>query len=165
MPKAAESEGSMIIIMKKNILQFLIFMRSGIAFCTTWFLILWLLYCHIFKRQFISVYSLTRFLLLIIGGVFLFNIFFTKLLIKRWGFIKRLSCFMTLIGLYEWMGFYQIGLFQNTGNFMQWSIFIGIIFVLYIICIVIYQQYSKRQGERYTQALESYQQERRKSNA
>lgn len=72
---------------------------------------------------------------------------------------------MTLIGLYEWMGFYQIGLFQNTGNFMQWSIFIGIIFVLYVICIVIYQQYSKRQGERYTQALEAYQQERRKRNA
>lgn len=48
---------------------------------------------------------------------------------------------------------------------MQWSIFIGIIFVLYVICIVIYQQYSKRQGERYTQALEAYQQERRKRNA
>lgn len=29
------------------------------------------------------------------------------------------SCFMTLITLYEGMEFYQIGLFQNTGNFMQ----------------------------------------------
>lgn len=151
--------------MKRTILQFLTYMRNGIAFCTTWFLILWLLYCHIFKHQFISVYSLTRFLLLIIGGVFLFNILFTKILIKRWGFITRLSCFMALITLYEGMGFYQIGLFQNTGNFMQWSIFIGIIFVLYVICIVIYQQYSKRQGKLYTQALETYQQERRKSNA
>lgn len=75
------------------------------------------------------------------------------------------SCFMALITLYEGMEFYQIGLFQNTGNFMPWSIFIGIIFVLYVICIVIYQQYSKRQGKLYTQALETYQQERRKSNA
>ncbi len=155
----------MILEMKRTIIQFLEFMRNGIAFCTTWFLILGLLYCHIFNRQTISVDSLTELLFLIIGGVFLFNLLFTKLLIKRWSFIKRLSCFMVLFGLYEWMGFYLIGLFQDKGNFTQWGIFIGIIFVLYVICIAIYQQYSKRQGELYTQALETYQQKRRKSNA
>lgn len=155
----------MVFNMKKNIIQFLVFMRNGITFCTTWFLLIGLIFCHIFNRQTISVSKLTKLLFLVVGGVFLFNICFTKLLIKRWGFVKRLSCFMALFSLYECMGFYQMGLFRNTGTFTQWSIFIGIIFVLYVICIVIYQQYSKRQGERYTQALESYQQERRKSNA
>lgn len=154
----------MILEMKRTIIQFLEFMRNGIAFCTTWFLILRLLYCHIFNRQTISVDSLTKLLLFVIGGVFLFNLFFTKLLIKRWSFIKRLSCFMALFGFYESVGLYQIELFQDKGKFMQWGIFIGIVFVLYVICIVIYQQYSKRQGELYTQALETYQQERRKSN-
>lgn len=72
---------------------------------------------------------------------------------------------MALFSLYECIGFYQIGLFRNKGNLMQWNIFISIIFVLYVICIAIYQQYSKRQGKLYTQALEKYQQERRKSNA
>ncbi len=150
--------------MKRELFHFLIWMRNGIAFCTTWFLILGLLYCHIFNRQTISVDSLTKLLLFVIGGVFLFNLFFTKLLIKRWSFIKRLSCFMALFGFYESVGFYQIGLFQDAGKFMQWGVFIGIVFVLYVICIVIYQQYSKRQGELYTQALETYQQERSKSN-
>lgn len=148
--------------MKRELFHFLIWMRNGIAFCTTWFLILWLLYCHIFNRQTISVDSLTKLLLFVIGGVFLFNLFFTKLLIKRWSFIKRLSCFMALFGFYESVGFYQIGLFQDAGKFMQWGVFIGIVFVLYVICIVIYQQYSKRQGELYTQALKTYQQERGK---
>lgn len=137
-------------------------MRNGIAFCTTWFLILGLLYCHIFNRQVVSVDSLTRLLFFVIGGVFLFNLLFTKLLIKHWGFVARLSCFMALISLYEGVAFYLIGLFQDKENFMQWGILIGIIFVLYVICIVIYQQYSKRQGELYTQALETYQQERGK---
>lgn len=143
-------------------IPFLASMRNGIAFCTTWFLILGLLYCHIFNRQVVSVDSLTRLLLFVIGGVFLFNLLFTKLLIKHWGFVARLSCFMALFSLYEGVAFYLIGLFQDKGNFMQWGIFIGIIFVLYVICIVIYQQYSKRQGALYTQALETYQQERGK---
>ncbi len=147
--------------MKRELFHFLIWMRNGIAFCTTWFLFLWLLYCHIFNRQTISVDSLTRLLFLVIGGVFLFNILFTKLLIKRWGFVTRLSCFMALFSLYEGVGFYQIGLFQNTGNFMQWGILIGLVIILYIICILIYHQYSKRQGKLYTQALEIYQQERK----
>lgn len=72
---------------------------------------------------------------------------------------------MALIALYEGMGFYQIGLFKDPGDFMQWSIFIGIVLVLYVICMAIYHQYSKRQGALYTQALETYKQERRKSNA
>lgn len=150
--------------MKKELSHFFVWMRNGIAFCTTWLLILGLLYCHIYDRQTVSVDSLTRLLLLVIGGVFLFNLFFTKLLIKRWGFIKRLSCFMALFCIYECMGFYLIGVFQDQGNFMQWGIFISIVCILYVICLVIYQQYSKRQGELYTQALEKYQQERKKNN-
>lgn len=150
--------------MKRNIIQFLVFMRNGIAFCTTWFLIIWLIYCHIFNYDIISVSRLTKMLFLIVGGVFIFSVLFTQIVIKKWGFVKRLSCFMVLISIYECMGFYLIGFFKGTGDFIQWSIFIGIVCILYFICIAIYLQYSKRQGEIYTSALEQYKLQRRTEN-
>lgn len=150
--------------MQRNILQFLIWMRNGIAFCTTWFLIIWLIFCYIFNYQFISVKSLTKLLLLIVGGVFIFNIFFTQIIIKKWKFLNRLTCFMVLISLYECIGFYWMGFFTALGNFIQWSIFAGIVCVLYFICIAIYHPYSRKQGEIYTQALEKYKRQRRNDN-
>lgn len=54
---------------------------------------------------------------------------------------------------------------QKDGRtFIQWLVFIGIICVLYFICIAIYQRYSNKQGEIYTQALIKYQQQRRNVN-
>lgn len=149
---------------KKNTIKFLVWMRNGIAFCTTWLLIIWLAYCHLSNQQEISVNVLTKLLILVIGGVFIFNILFTKVFIKGWSFTKRLTCFMVLFSLYECMSFYWIGFFRGAGTFIQWLAFIGIICVLYFICIAIYQRYSNKQGEIYTQALIKYQQERRKAN-
>lgn len=147
--------------MKKDIVQFLVWMRNGVAFCTTWFLIIWLTYCHIFNLQVISVCNLTKLLFLVVGGVFIFSILFTQIVIKNWEFTKRLTFFIVLISLYECMGFYWIGFFRSKGNFIQWSIFVGIVCALYFICIAIYHQYSKKQGKIYTQALENYKQRRR----
>lgn len=53
---------------------------------------------------------------------------------------------------------------KTVGTFIQWLVFIGIICVLYFICIAIYQRYSNKQGEIYTQALIKYQQQRRNVN-
>lgn len=147
--------------MKKNIIQFLVWMRNGIAFCTTWFLIIWLVCCHIFECQVISVSSLSKMLLLVIGGVLIFNVFFTHVFIKKWDFTKRLTCFIVLIGLYECVGFYWIGFFRGIGSLIQWGIFVAVVCALYFVCIAIYHGYSKKQGEIYTQALENYQRQRR----
>ena len=145
---------------KKDIIQFLAWMRNGITFVTTWFLILILMYNHFFHIQTISTSSLTKLVCWIAGGVFIFNLFFTTLIIKKWSFIKRLTWFMSAMCLYECFGFYWLHFFQGRGTPIQWFIFIGIIFVLYLICIAIYQTYSNRQGEVYTQALQKYQQQR-----
>lgn len=145
---------------KRDIIRFLVWMRNGTSFCTAWFLILILLYSYIFNYQTISVDSLTKILFLIVGGVFIFCLFFARLFIRKWSFTRRLTGFMISISLYECAGFYWVGIFKESGTFVQWLIFIGVVCGLYFCCVAIYQQYSKKQGELYTQALKKYQRRR-----
>lgn len=145
---------------KRDMMHFLEQMRNGTAFCTTWFLILVLVYSYIFKRQIILVNSLAKMLLLIVGGVFIFNLFFTQVLIKRWSFTRRLTCLMVSISVYECAGFYWLGFFRGRGTIIQWCIFVGIVCGLYLCSVAIYYLHSKKQEEIYTQALIKYQQQR-----
>lgn len=149
---------------KRDIIQFLVCMRNGSAFCITWLLILLLIYSYIYNQQTISINILTKMLLLILGGVFIFSILFTQSFIKKWSFTKRLTAFMVSITVYECAGFYWIGIFTGKGTLIQWIIFIGIMCVLFFCCIAIYQRYSKKQGEFYTQALRKYQKKRNIEN-
>lgn len=142
--------------MKKDMVQFFTWMRNGIAFCTSWFLILWLVGSYLLKVESIPTDSLIRMILFVIGGVFLFCIAFTRLFLKRWSFTKRLTCFMILFSVYESIVFYLSGLFTG-GSFAKWICFIGIVMISYLGCIIIYHVYSKKQGELYTQALQRYQ--------
>lgn len=145
---------------KSEIIRFAVWMRNGVAFCTTWFLILILVYNYIFNIQNISTNGLMKVVLLIIGGVLIFNLSFTRIIIKKLNFMMRLTCFMCAISLYECLGFYCLGFFKGKGTAVQWLIFIGIILILYFICVVVYQKYSKKQGEIYTKGLQKYQIER-----
>lgn len=145
---------------KKNILQFLVWMRNGIAFATSWLLVLWLIYNHVFGIEKIATDSLIKMIFFVTGGVFLFSITFTHLLIRKWTFLGRLTCFMVLISIYECITFYCTGLWSRTGTSVEWFVFIGIILILYFVCIGIYQLYSKKKGELYTLALQEYQHKR-----
>lgn len=149
---------------KKNIAQFFVWMRNGIAFCVTWFLMLMLITNYIFHIESVSTNTLIKMVLFVIGGVFIFCLLFCRAIIKKWRFTPRLTCFIFSISIYECLGFYWIGIFRNIGTAAQWSIFIGIIIILYLICILIYRQYSKIQGEIYTQALYQYQHKRSMEN-
>ncbi len=151
-------------ICKKDMIQFLVWMRNGIAFCTTWLLILTLVYNKIWGIQTIQTNSLIKMVFFVIGGVFLFCMNFSRAFIKKWRFMKRLTCFMILISVYEIVGFYWLGIFVNQGTVIEWIVFIMIILVLYAGCIGIYQQYSEKKGEFYTQALQKYQQQRSMEN-
>lgn len=145
---------------KSEVIRFAVWMRNGIAFCTTWFLFLILVYNYIFNIQNISTNHLMKLVLLIIGGVLIFNLCFTRIIIKKLTFVARLTCFMSAISLYECLGFYCLGFFKGKGTAVQWLIFIGIILILYFICAVLYQKHSKKQGEIYTKKLQKYQMER-----
>lgn len=145
---------------KNDIVRFLVWMRNGISFGTTWFLLILLAYNYMFDIQTISTMNLLKMFLWVCGGVFIFCTFFSSLFIKKWGFLSRLTGFMVTICLYECVGFYSIGIFAGKGSIVGWIIFVGIVLVLYLICIFIYKQYSKKQGEIYTQALRKYQKQR-----
>lgn len=147
-------------IQKNELIRFGIWTRNGIAFCTTWFLILLLVYNRIFHISTVRTNSLIRLFLWIVGGVLLFNSIFTRLFLKKWGFTGRLTCFMCIISLYDCLGFYWLGFFRESGTIIQWTAFIGIVLVLYLICIVIYQKYTKKRGEIYTRKLREYQSKR-----
>ena len=145
---------------KKDIIQFGVWMRNGIAFCTTWLLILMLAYNQLFNVQTIATNSMIKMVIWVAGGVLLFSLIFTRLIIKKWSFIRRLTCFMISVSFYQCLGFYWFDFLADKATVIQWLVFIGIVFVLYLICIAIYLQYSKRRGEIYTQALQKYQQQR-----
>lgn len=149
---------------KEELMKFFAWLRNGTAFCTTWFLILMLVYNAWNHIPAVSTAVLAKLILLSFGGVFLFNVFFTGLLIRKWSFVRRLTGFMIVVSIYEGFGFYFLGYFQNHGSIREWMIFAGIVLVLYFSCIAIYQQYSKKQGEIYTKSLQAYQQKRRKEN-
>lgn len=108
----------------------------------------------------VSLQTLTRMLLLTSGGVLIFSLLFSSLIIRTWSFTKRLTVFMILIGIYQIAAFYRIGLFRGSGSFLRWCIFIVIIYILYLSCLLIYRIYSRKQGEMYTEALRKYQHER-----
>ena len=148
----------------KNITQFFIWLRNGIAFCTSWFLILILIYNSICNIPSIKTESLVKMIFFVAGGVFLFCTFFTQLFIKKWSFLNRLTGFMILFSIYESATFYWLGVFSKAGSLVEWMMFAGIVLILYLICVVIYHFYSKEKGEVYTQALENYKEKRSAEN-
>lgn len=145
---------------KQEVVKFFAWMRNGIAFCTSWFLLLWILYDSYFNIESISVNSLAGMFLFVAGGVFLFSSIFTKLFIRKSSFVVRLTCFMFLFGIYESITFYYTGFFGSLGTFLQWTAFVAIILISYVICIAMYRVYSKKQGDIYTEGLQKYQQKR-----
>lgn len=145
---------------KKDVIQFLTWMRNGIAFCTSWFLILWLLYNRAYGIENVATDGLIKMILFVAGGVFLFCVTFTRVVIKKWKFLSRLTCFMVLISVYECVAFYSMGIWGRSGSAMEWVGFAVVILVLYLVCIGIYKVYSRKQGELYTQALQKYQYKR-----
>lgn len=149
---------------KEDIIQFLTWMRNGTAYAVSWFLILLLIYHKICSHEAISTDGLIKMVIWTVGAVFLFNLLFTRFMIKKWNFMTRLTVFMISICLYEGAGFYWLKIFIHNGGILQWLTFIGIVFALYVICIAIYQKHSKSQGAIYTQALRQYQQDRRNHN-
>lgn len=148
-------------ITKNDLIQFLTWTRNGISFCSCWFLILWLIFNYAFGIKSIATDNLIHMMFFIIGGVLIFSSVFTRIFIKRMRFLTRLTCFMILFSIYECFAFYSTGMFQGNGSLAEWLSFGGIILILYFICVFIYHFYSNKQGDIYTQALQSYQNKRR----
>lgn len=149
--------------MKKNkteALKFMRWLRNGISICVTWFLLLMILCSILLREETIKVEILAKMIILTSGGVLLFCVFFTSLVIQKWSFNGRLMGFLLATAVYESVGFYWIGYFKEMGTFFQWCIFAAIVAVCYFITLGIYHYYSKSQGALYTDALHEYQNRR-----
>ena len=149
---------------KKELKTFFTWLRNGTCFAVTWFLILELIVRWISGVDTISVVNLTKTIVWIVGGVLIFCVAFTRLIIKKFGFTARLTFFMSTITICEILFFYNIGLFVDASHMHQWLLFFAIILFLYFICLAIYGCYRKKKCELYTYALQKYQQERRSVN-
>lgn len=149
---------------KNNLFHFMLCMRNGIAYAVSLFIILILIYNKICNHQAISTDGLIKMVVWIAGAVFIFNLMFTRYIIKKWNFINRLTIFMVSICLYEGAGFYWLRNFIRKDAALKWLAFIGIVFIIYLACIMIYNKHSKKQGEIYTQALQQYQLKRSMQN-
>ena len=145
---------------KKDIIQFMIWMGNGTAYAVSCFLILLLIYNKLCNHQAVSTDGLIKMMVWAVGAVFIFNLLFTLFIINNWIFMTRLTIFIFSFCLYEGVGFYWLRVFIRKDAVFKWLAFIGIVFALYLICVVIYWKYSKKQGKIYTQALRQYQQER-----
>lgn len=145
---------------KKDWIQFLIWWRNGSAFCISWFLVLWVVFNSTHGIEAIQTARLAKLVAVSVAGAFLFSFFFTGLFLKRWSFLGRLTGFIVTVSILEVVAFYWLELFIRTGTWQEWLGFAGIILVLYGICVLFYQGYSRRKGVLYTQALEQYKQKR-----
>ena len=146
---------------KEELNKFLTWLRNGTAFCFTWFLILILAYQSYYDIPAVPTKRLAQVLFFCIGGTLVFNLFFTNLFFKRWSFTQRLTGFMVVFSIYECICFYRMEFFQTSGSILEWAVFAAIILLLYFCCLVLYQIYSKKQGQLYTQSLQKYQEKRR----
>lgn len=149
-----------MLLRKQELTRFLVWMRNGISFGVTWFLILLLTASYVRNVSVITTAVLSKMVILVAGGVFLFGVSFTKLFLVRWSFLKRLSFFMASLSIYQAAGLYWIGIFDAAGTLMQWGIYTGIVLFSYFGCLLIYRAYYSKKGEIYTKALNEYQQKR-----
>ncbi|MBQ7942959.1 MAG: hypothetical protein IJ326_02720 [Lachnospiraceae bacterium] len=142
---------------KENVIQFLTWFRNGVAFVTVWLLLLAMIRNQVYGIETIETEWLWKLLISVAGGVLLFCVAFTSLVIRHWGFQMRLTAFMLAISVYECVCFYWMGIFGAEGTLIQYAVFAGIVLVCYFICTWIYSRYSRAQGELYTKALQDYQ--------
>ncbi len=149
---------------KKELKTFFTWLRNGICFAVTWFLILRIIASITLGLETVSISHLTDMILWTSGGVLIFCLIFTNLIIKKLGFTARLTIFMVLVTAYEIGYFYYRGIFKGLGCVYEWLLFALLVIPMYLICLAIYSIYRKKKGELYTFALQKYQQERKTVN-
>lgn len=145
-------------MIRDRIKRFLIWMRNGVSMSFTWLTLLLLIIGMVCGIDKIPLLVFVRLLAFVTGGVLLFTLMFSDVVIRKLQFMGRLTGFMLIFSVYEGICFYWFGLFREDGSFIQWFIFAGIIVILYFLCIGIFRIYSRKKEVEYTQALQRYQQ-------
>lgn len=151
--------------MKQEIIKFLIWFRNGSAFCISWLLILSLIYFGFSNVAAIPIEFFIKLVILSMGGVLLFCVMFTKLLLRKCPFTLRLSIFFAGISVLEWNGLYWMGIFNRIATASECVFTASMLLGLYFVCVAIYSRYRKKTSMKYTDALLMYQKKRSDENA
>lgn len=144
-------------LLKQELRKTFLWTRNGTAFAVTWILMLLLAAGHALNVSAISISLLTKMVLLVAGGAFLFSVSFTRLIFLRWKFIGRLSFFFAALGFYQTAGLCWLGFLGENSTMQQWLIYGFTVVAFYLSCLVIFQVYSKSKKKAYTRALNEYQ--------
>lgn len=143
-----------------NIKELLIYLRNGLAMCFSWLVLCAMLLTMAYGKESISVGFLFKILMLCFWAVLCFIICFTNALIKKKGFIFRLSIFYILFIPVEIIMFFAMNIFNGTGRIGEWIAFAAIIIGLYVICVLIDWIVFRKQGDIYTKQLLAYNERR-----
>ena len=146
---------------KKDWSSFLIWLRNGISFCFTWFVVLGILLCRVRRLELLPVSLLLRLFFLVCGGVFLFCLWFSPFFFRKMRFFTRLTGFFLLFAPYEFGSFYALGLFHWAETTTAKTIvFFCTILIFYLLCLCVDSFVCARQGQQYTQRLKEFQQKK-----
>lgn len=144
----------------KRVGDFFKIIRNGVSFSFSWLVLCLMIIGLTNDVKSVEVMLLFKLLGLCLYAVFCFTLFFTDAVIRKKGFIFRLSCFFVTFIPVEIMFFYAMNIFENKGEPVQWSIFGGIVLLFYIGCILLDWIVCKRKGVEYTNLLQAYNERR-----
>jgi len=145
---------------RTKIKEALILLRNGLAFCFSWLVLCTMAISAFYGKDSISTVLLLKLFALCFWAVICFIICFKNLLIRRKGFIFRLTLFYAMFIPVEVIGFYSMKLFGGNGTLKEWGIFAAIILGLYVACVLIDWIVCRKQGENYTRSLLAYNERR-----
>lgn len=145
-----------------EIKRMLVLFRNMTAFIYAWLSLLLVIWGNVEHIEVLSVTLLEDLFIFSALTAAGFSVVFTKVLMKKIGFIGRLNCIMVYIILIEIGFFYKIGLFVTRGSLIQWISFFIIAGILYAVCLVIFCIYSRRKEREYTSLLYQYKMKREK---
>ena len=145
--------------------RFLGFIRDGVAYSFSWFVILVLIIGLLSGQQDIGVDFLGKLLGFCLLAAIEFAAFFSDCVITNKGFMLRLNGFVALFLPTEIAFLYITGILTGAGTVIEWAIFVGIIVVLYLICIILDKTILRKQGQEYTSQLDKYKEKRKDESA
>ncbi len=130
--------------------------RNAVAYSFAWLVICAIVVALLTENEVITVSFLVKLLGLCLWGSICFTVCFRNIRLEKRGFIFSLTLFYIFFIPVEIFMFYLMGIFRKTGSIGLWSVFGGIITMLYIISVLIDKVRMKKKAEIYTKKLMKY---------
>lgn len=143
-----------------NIKELFIQLRNGLAFTFSWLVVCIMVVLAVYGKDTVSVGILFKLLALSFWAVSCFIICFGDVVIRKKGFIFRLSLFYLTFIPAEVVLFFLMKIFTTDGTALEWTVFAVLIAGLYVICLLIDWIVCRKQGKEYTARLLAYNERR-----